>query len=454
MKARFVAMLVIGMLAVLIIVGGCAVGTKRRGTIYAFIMGAGATPSMALARVSYHVPKIVLAARGWDNGLWWNYEKPNGRFDKWRRLGSNIKRDPIITLNEDSRLEVFATGQDDYVYHTYQQSIDGGWSPLIKLGGFRTNRPIQVTSNQDGRLEVFAIHPYTRKLWHTWQLVPNGSWSDWVQLSDSPALQNFVLTKNEDQRLEVFGVKRYAYDLWHVWQVVVNGGWSHWSTLNGVELYGSVKPVISQQSNGRLIVFVRGEDKLPYAIQQRVANGPWEAWRALPRCDLAHNVCLRQIHVHYNEYWNPVKRELALFTIDFSNHLRVSHQLNPDGNDWSPWQTFQGTLGFHEPIVSLLMPRSEPFRSMMIFTIFSDGSIRYKWQDPPISANWSQWENLSPNESKKIISIKSINGYYGCINVFAVTEEGLLKHIKQEVNDYTYCNDPDRWGEWNYLWSR
>lgn len=131
-------------------------------------MGEGATPSIALARVYYHVPKIVLAAQGWDNGLWWNHEKPNGRLDKWKRLGSNIKRDPIITLNEDSRLEVFATGQDDYVYHTYQQSIDGSWSPLIKLGGFRTNRPIQDTSNQDVRLEVFAIHPYTRKLWHAW----------------------------------------------------------------------------------------------------------------------------------------------------------------------------------------------------------------------------------------------------------------------------------------------
>lgn len=459
MKSQSVKIMSVIIFAIFTIAFGCAFEKKiaddkttlnkgYKGTIYSFKMGAGATPSMVLARISNHVPKTVLAARGWDNGLWWIYEKPNGSFRKWKRLGSNIKRDPIITLNEDERLEVFATGQDDFVYHTYQQSINGSWSSLIKLGNFRTNRPIQVVSNEDRRLEVFAVHPKTHKLWHTWQLVPNGPWSEWHQLGASPSLHNFVLTKNRDQRLEVFAIKKYSYELWHVWQVVVNGNWSHWFSFNGLKLSGDIKPVISKQSNGRLIIFVRGDNYLPYSIQQQIANGPWEGWKELPGCS-----SIRQMHVYYNDYWNPLKRKLALFNIDFSNNLCVSHQLNPDGNNWSSWHVFSGTLA-SEPVIGHFYPRNESFRRMMVFAIFLDGSIRYKWQNPSDSTNWSQWENLSPDMNTKFVSIKLIEGYYGCINLFAVDEEGIIKHIKQEVNDYTFCNDPDHWGKWQYLWNR
>ncbi len=93
--------------------------------------------------------------------------------------------------NADGRLEVFGLGTDNALWHDWQttpggawsgwSSLGGGWSSWAPLDGTITSDPV-VTNDQDGRLEAFA-HGTDSALWHVWRTAPNGNWSSWSSLS-------------------------------------------------------------------------------------------------------------------------------------------------------------------------------------------------------------------------------------------------------------------------------
>ena len=83
--------------------------------------------------------------------------------------------------NADGRLEVFARGTDNALWHIWQTAAarrpGPGWA---SLGGEITSSPV-VTSDADGRLEVFA-RGTDNALWHMWQTAPSNGWSGWASL--------------------------------------------------------------------------------------------------------------------------------------------------------------------------------------------------------------------------------------------------------------------------------
>jgi hypothetical protein len=83
-------------------------------------------------------------------------------------------------MNADGRLEIFARGSDNRLWHTWQQSPGGTWSGWYSLGGPIASA-VSVIANKDGRLEVFATGTDNR-LWHIWQQSPGGTWSGWYSL--------------------------------------------------------------------------------------------------------------------------------------------------------------------------------------------------------------------------------------------------------------------------------
>ena len=83
---------------------------------------------------------------------------------------SNRLRNITVVKNADGRLEVFGTGNDDSIWHTWQTAPNNGWNgswgelygPSNKL------RNLLVIKNLDGQIEVFGIAP-DNTIWHTWQ---------------------------------------------------------------------------------------------------------------------------------------------------------------------------------------------------------------------------------------------------------------------------------------------
>jgi hypothetical protein len=59
-----------------------------------------------------------------------------GPWSGWSSLGGTITSDPAVAVNSDGRLEVFARGTDDALWHIWQTAPHAGpWSGWSSLGG-------------------------------------------------------------------------------------------------------------------------------------------------------------------------------------------------------------------------------------------------------------------------------------------------------------------------------
>jgi ABC-type polysaccharide/polyol phosphate transport system ATPase subunit/acylphosphatase len=142
-------------------------------------------------------------------------QPPNNGWHNWRNsLGGTLTTGPVVARNADGRLEVFARGTDNALWHIRQTSPNNGWSGWSSLGRALTTDPV-VARNADGRLEVFVRGTDTA-LWHIWQTSPNNGWSDWNFLK-GVLTSKPVVARNADGRLEVF-MRGTDNALWHKWQ--------------------------------------------------------------------------------------------------------------------------------------------------------------------------------------------------------------------------------------------
>ena len=219
--------------------------------------------------------RLEAFARGTDNALWHCWQtSAGGSWSGWASLGGVITSTPAVVANADGRLEVFARGTDGALWHLWQTAPNSGWAGWASLGGVITSDPC-ATRNLDGRVEVFA-RGTDGGLWHIWQKGPQQGWSGWasrgVQFSGNPVAGN-----NKDGRIEVFMVANNGA-LLHVWQTAANNGWAGWASLGGV-LTSAL--AVANNADGRLEVFGRGTDNALWHIAQTAPNNGWGGWASL-----------------------------------------------------------------------------------------------------------------------------------------------------------------------------
>ncbi|HEV7240784.1 MAG TPA: matrixin family metalloprotease, partial [Thermoanaerobaculia bacterium] len=196
----------------------------------------------------------------------------------WQSLSGVITSRVAVGRNADGRLEIFARGTDNALWHKWQTAPSAGpWSAWYSLGGVITSDPVAV-SNGDGRLEVFA-RGTDNAVWHLWQTAPSaGPWSGWSSLG-GVITSNIAAARNADGRLEIFA-RGTDNALWHKWQTAPSAGpWSAWYSLGGVI---TSDPVTALNWNGRLEVFARGTDGAVWHLWQTAPSaGPWSGWSSL-----------------------------------------------------------------------------------------------------------------------------------------------------------------------------
>jgi hypothetical protein len=95
-------------------------------------------------------------------------------------LGGCLTSDVAGAANADGRLEIFARGAGNALWHIWQKRPNSDWSAWRSLGGVLASDP-EVKTNADGRLEIFA-RGADNALWHIWQKRPNSAWSAWSRL--------------------------------------------------------------------------------------------------------------------------------------------------------------------------------------------------------------------------------------------------------------------------------
>lgn len=325
-----------------------------------------------------------------------------GTWGDWSSLGHPptglmLEGSPIVVQNDDGRLEVFATGSDNALWHIWQLEPNGSWSNWNSLGK-PTNEGIRplfsVHVNDDGRLEAFVLNNISsgNTLWHIWQVAPNGSWSTWASLGNPPGADIIsppLASQNKDGRLEAFAIDTNGA-LWHIWQTTPGGTWGNWFSSGGPARSNPnrTSAFIRKNDDGRLEVFVMIEsadepfgtnvNTTLWHIWQVAPNGTWSGWASLGSPTPTSVVSAPSVRKNQDGH-------LEAFVISSDGALWHIWQTTPGGT-WGNWFS----LGTPSSSVNAL---GDPFVSenddgrLEAFAVGSDDALWHTWQVTP-GGNW------------------------------------------------------------------
>ena len=173
---------------------------------------------------------------------------PSSDWSQWEDLGGVLTSAPTVASWQINRLDVFARGQNQALWHKYW---DGSrWSEWEDLGGVLTSAPAAVSWGPN-RIDVFA-KGQNQTLWHKYW---NGAkWSNWEDLGGGNIQSGPAAASTGINRLEVFAQGARNDLIFRTW----NGSkWSNWRSLGGII---TSEPAAVSWGGNRLDVFARGQN--------------------------------------------------------------------------------------------------------------------------------------------------------------------------------------------------
>lgn len=218
------------------------------------------SPAVAASRSG----RVDVVTRSPAGTLVHQYRPPGGSWSRPVDLGGSLVDRPAVASWGAGRLDVFARGTDDQLWH---RAFDGyrwwDWSPL---GGTLTSGPA-VASWATGRLDVFVRGPDSG-LWH--RAFDGTRWWDWAPLggtlTSGPAVASWA-----PGRLDVF-VRGSDQGLWH--KAFDGTRWWGWAGLGGAL---DSQPAVAAPARGLLDVVVVGTDRSAH-LRRFDAAGGWAGW--------------------------------------------------------------------------------------------------------------------------------------------------------------------------------
>ncbi len=192
-------------------------------------------------------------------------------------FGGYLSGGPSIARNADGRLELFACGQDNTLWHAWETTPGGDWSAWVSGHVAPTSNP-SVAMDSTGKLQIF-FKGLDNALWHVWQTAGSeGPWSAPLLLGAKTIVGDPLALTNRYGQIEVFcrGTDR---GLWHIWQLTPGQDlWSEWQSLGGLN---TGDPVGALTSDGGLEVYARGSDYALWQVSQSSPGQTWSQWASL-----------------------------------------------------------------------------------------------------------------------------------------------------------------------------
>ncbi|HEU4593922.1 MAG TPA: hypothetical protein VFS10_02050, partial [Pyrinomonadaceae bacterium] len=285
----------------------------------------------------------------------------------WENLGqdgSRISSSPAVSSWAAGRLDVFARGTDNALWHKAWQ--DGQWYNWANLGGGLSSAPAAVSWGPN-RIDVFvqgtdaALHTrvWDGARWVNWASL--GTPTATIKLASAPAAASW-----RPHRLDVF-VRGTDNALWHrAWE---DSQWHGWANLGGV--LTSAPAAVSWAAN-RIDVFVRGTDS---ALYVRSWDGTkWTAWVRLGTPTATIKLASAPAAASWGEH------HLEVYVRGTDNCLwRRTWSAGFDGEwegGWSPWESTGPTTFKDDPAaVCWGTNRTDVFVRGM------DDALQHRWSD-------------------------------------------------------------------------
>ncbi len=238
-------------------------------------------------------------ALGNDTALYHKAYTNSGWDAQWESIGAPFYSAPAIVSWGAGRLDVFGIGNGNIIYHQYRDA--NGWAgtpwqsllttnlPTIPVGYFHSAP--SVVSWGTGRLDVFALGSdnliyhrwFDNNVWNStnWESLGSQSMTGFAQGSFISAPAAVSMTSG---RLDVFAVGQDG-NLYRKW--LENSVWNPSATTwEGMGSYRGVlfnsDPVAVSWGTNRLDVFVSGTDSQIYHLGGLVGFSPGLNWEQLP----------------------------------------------------------------------------------------------------------------------------------------------------------------------------
>jgi C1A family cysteine protease len=214
---------------------------------------------------SWAANRLDVFATGTDNGMWhrwWDGVAWRG----WESLGGVVEDTPAAVSWGPNRIDCFVRGTDNALWHKWWDG--SGWRGWESLGGIITSSPA-VASWGPNRLDVFAKGA-DNAMWHLWW--DGTGWRGWESLGGvidgGPAAVSWGAN-----RIDCFA-RGTDNALWHRWWD--GGAWRGWESLGGVIFSG---PTAASWAANRLDVFAKGTDNAMW--HRWWDGGAWGGWESL-----------------------------------------------------------------------------------------------------------------------------------------------------------------------------
>lgn len=258
-----------------------------------------------------------------------------------------------VEPNADGRLELVAIageliggtrapGAPGSVWHASQQTPNGdwsGWQPLDTPGGGVSGNAPALARNASGCLEAVVIANDGTVAYRA-QTAANGpDWAAWESLRPlaGRACETPVLVQGKDGSLSVF-VLQYSDQT--MWQASHQPGasWSDWTPLGKpprVSQQGLVAMTAAANADGRLEIFASDTTTLWHRWQKQ-PGGTWSDWAPLPVLEESAGTFLMRIGTPV--VVRNADDHLYVFTLPTDGAVRYSNQTPHFGGGWLPWQ--------------------------------------------------------------------------------------------------------------------
>lgn len=301
---------------------------------------------------------VIERGKDWKTGTstkvygWIHYQDPPpGPAPSWHccdNLGGNIIGDPEITSWGSGRLDVFARGNNNELWHRYYAS--NAWSSWQSLGGALTSGPGAVSRASD-RVDVVARGSNNS--------VVHWAWDGTGWKSDNlggTATSDPDMASWDSSRLDVF-IRGTDNALWHKYSDNAGVTWSPWESLGGNLASG---PSAVSWEYGRLDVVARASDG-------SVAHWWWHGsgWSS-------DNLGGGIVGDPEISSWGPYR--LDVFARGTNNELWHRYYSTYPGG-WQPWESLGGLLYSSPSAVSWDGGRIDAIAKA------SDNSINHSWFD-------------------------------------------------------------------------
>ncbi len=206
-------------------------------------------------------------------------------------LGGATKYRPSIARNQDGRLEIFITGTNGDLYHKWATCATCGWTTSWADMGGNDNYSLcsngschpaawnsgpAVVRNAQSELEVFIRSSVDNTLYHAWQSSPGGGFTPWYKLGSNNVSSNSAVARNKDGRMEVF-YRGSDLALWHLWENS-DGTWSGPTRIGGTL---TSSPAATTDPQGRIWVFVKANNNSIDYIYQTSPGQAFTGWKSL-----------------------------------------------------------------------------------------------------------------------------------------------------------------------------